>query len=95
MIVFVFITLTGIVLCCHCGALIVIHAYSNNRDVVGASRLEFVQPEPVGSNQKGSVDAGHTEVILIMVHVLWKGPGEVDGLHSLKVHHDGAGRVGN
>lgn len=89
------IILTGVFECGHCSALIVPHAYSNNREMVGASRLEVLQHIPVFTDHKGTVMAGHTEVVLVMVHALWKGPGEVDGVHGLRVHHDGARRVGN
>lgn len=89
------IPLTGIAVSCHCRALIVHHTYSNNRDVVGASRLKIVQQEPVVFSQIGAVNAGHTEVVTIVVHAVWKCPGKVDGLHSLRHHCDGARRVGN
>lgn len=88
-------TLTGILLCGHCGAPVVPHADSHNRDIVGASRLEVIQQERVVYGLKGTVNAGHTEVVLLMVHVLWRGPGEADGVHSLRLHPDGAGGVGN
>lgn len=61
----------------------------------GASRCEVSQQEPVVFCHKGVVSGGDTKVVLIVVHVLWKGPGEVDGINSLRLHCDGARRVGN
>lgn len=92
----ILITLTGIVLCCHCCACIVQNANSNNRDVVGTSRLEIAQQVPaVLCSQKGVVDGKHSENVKIIVHASWILPGKVDGIHCLTVHCDGARRVGN
>lgn len=89
------IALTGIVFCCHCCALVLPHADSDNRDIVEASRVETVQQEPLLFNQEGAHKAGNTEVVLNMFHALWGGPGKVDGLHSLGLHRDGSRRGGN
>lgn len=87
--------LTGIVYCCHWCTFISHHTHSNNRNIVGASRWEVSQQEPVVFCHKGVVSGGDTKVVLIVVHVLWEGPGEVDGINSLRLHCDGARRVGN
>lgn len=89
------ITLTGVVLRCHLCALIVSHTHSDNRDVVGTSRLETVQLEPGVRSQMRPIKTEHSEVVLSMLHLLWRGPSEVDGLHCLRFHTDRARRSGN
>lgn len=87
--------LTGIVYCRHWCTFISHHTHSNNRDSVGASRWEVSQQKPVVFCHKGVVSGGDTKVVLLVVHVLWEGPGEVDGINRLRLHCDGARRVGN
>lgn len=89
------ITLTGVVFRCHLWALIVPHTHSDNRDVVGTSRLETVQLEPGVRSQMRPIKTGHTEVVLSILHPLWRGPSEVDGLCCLRFHADRARRSGN
>lgn len=88
------IPLTGVVFCSHFCAWIVPHTHSNNSDVIGASRLKSVQQKPGFVSQILPVHTGHKEVVLLMLHHLWRGPGEVDGLHSLRRHTNGARRGG-
>lgn len=88
-------TLTGIILRHHCGALIPNHTNSDNSEIVGTSRLEIVEQEGVVLSQIGALNVGHAEVVLTMVHVQRKRPGKGDGAHSLRLHRDGARRVGN
>lgn len=89
------ITLTGVVFRCHLCALIVARTHSGNRDVVGTSRLEIVQLEPGVRSQMRPIKTGHTEVVLSILHLLWRGPSEVDGVHCLRFHTDRARRSGN
>lgn len=89
------ITLTGVVLRCHLCAPRVHHTHSDNRDVVGTSRLETFQLEPGVRSQMRPIKTGHTEVVLSMLHLLWRGPSEVDGVHCLRFHTDRARRSGN
>lgn len=89
------ITLTGVVFRCDRCALIVPHTHSDNRDAVGTSRLEIDQLEPGVRSQIRPIMTGHTEVVLSMLHILWRGPSEVDGHRCLRFHTDRARRSGN
>lgn len=89
------ITLTGVIFCCHRCALIVQRTHSDNRDIVGTSRLETVQLEPGVRSQMRPIKTGHTECVLSILHLLWRGPSEVDGVRCLGFHTDRARRSGN
>lgn len=88
-------TLTGIIFRRHCCALILHHTNSDNSDIVGTSRLEIIQQEGVVFSPIGASCVGHAEVVLTMVHAQRTGPGKGDGVHSLRLHRDGARRVWN
>lgn len=86
------IQLTGGAVCCHRFAFIVQQADSHNRDGVKGPRLEIVHQEPVVLGSM-SFQGENTEVVLVWLHVVWRGPCDIDGVHSLWHHGEGARRV--